>query len=927
VTWLEPIDVDDSEFWLMANLERKIAERLNPDGDYFQEYLTRISEMPRYERAYFGHETVLAHLRRASEVFCRCYDQYTTQQRQVLVITLDTVEAIRGTDMVLNAIQWMRRLPSTLFILAGRPVSDERWLDPIVEQFKGERHKPLPYGIAQLAGFSYEEALAYLDEGKLAYALSAEEKAKIVLLTQGHPLWLALAVDYLDKAKMPEATATSLDDLNILLRYRAEQLPERGQRLHEEFVRSLIIPYRESDFWHESIKRLAVARRRMNRTMWETLMADRRKEVADWDTAWDELLRLPWIRPRANSQYITLHDALAEELGHRIIPLQGENWYRRQWESMVRIYADLIAHQEPAIEQGLASFERYLQEKQLPEEAQQTLIERVSKLDARVRELDDLKATHFYYQTLLDCESGLLLFVSRFDEATRKHEFRLRELLWSEMQRFLPGEMSFAPLSDIVLPTVERFRAWLTSQPSAQYEIGWRGAAHLVDSGRAAEADARLNALLSQFSGDLEKEYRLFNLRGNARMKILGKVQEAEADFQEALKCTQRADASDALKRLQGQAHKEVGFYYRNIGRMNEAAQSYQEALQKVPLSEGKERASIQTNLAYALALSGENQYSLGLVETALHVRRRLGLRREVGMSLSVKGEIYRYSRDFEKAWEAYQEAAAIFEQSHDWPWLGLIYQEQAICLFQAISRSQRIGSYKDLPEMQRHARELSLQALTICRDMNIRGYPSALNRAARIVGGEHQDQGIAYLKEGIESAEALADGWFLYANIVELAELCYRAWQQTNDTSYRDQILVLSGRVDQVKRDYQFSDLRGRWDLLQGHLAVHQALVTIDSAQKDALLDQALEHYKRGFPQEVGNFWGSHGGTAIRDEFERFGQLLGQLPLLTREKWCEELRLAWSELTHGYLEDVRQSGPLQSYLTDIYTEYVSFAA
>jgi tetratricopeptide (TPR) repeat protein len=925
IIWLEPIDVDDSEFWLMANLERRIAERLNFDGGHFQEYLDRVTELPRYERLRVGRETVLAHLRWAGEVFHRCYEEYVTRSQRALVITLDTVETIRGTDMVLSLTQWIKRLPSTLFILSGRPMYNEQRVDPLVEQFKPERSQPLPFGIVRLTDFAFEEAMAYLDNGRLTRALSPDEKEKIVLLTQGHPLWLALAVDYLDKAKMPEATAVDLAELKTILPYQAKPLPDKGQQLHEDFVRSVIIPYRESDFQHEAIKRLAVVRRRMNRVMWEALMADRHKEVADWEIAWNDLLRQPWIRSRANSQFITLHDALAEELGYRIIPLQGENWYRQQWKAMKETSADLITRRKPEIEQEQTSLDESLKEIHISEEEQRQLVDRVRQLDTRVRELDDLKAAYLYYQMLCDFQSGYQLFASQFDEATRQHEFRLRELLWMEMQRFLPGESVFDPSSDIVRPTIERFRQWLAGQPYAQYEIGQRGAEYLVDSGRALEAEGRLSKLLEQFKGDLEKEYRLFNLRGNARMKIPSRIQEAEADFQEALKRTQNSDASDALRRLQGQAYKEIGFYYRNIGKRQDAANSYSEALRLTLLSEQRERASIQTNWAYVEALGGGYQKAKDLVETGLATRRRLRLHREIGMSLSVQGETRRYARDFSEAWAAYEESAAIFEIAGDWAWLGMVYQEQAICLFQAATANKVIGEYGSTDAMLEQACALVLQALDICRDQSIRAYPSALNRAGRILGSEDDDRGIMYLEEGVRQAKELGDGWFHFANLIELAELYYRAWVKTGDYSYRIRIESLSADIEQVGKDYAFFfDLSGRWDLLQGHLAVHNALVVDNEMQRESQLDRALEHYKRGFLQLVKGFVGSHGAAAVSTEFDKFGKLLAKLPPITRENWCQELLTAWSDKTLGYLEEQEQPTSLVAHLTRMYAEYVA---
>ncbi len=124
-----------------------------------------------------------------------------------------------------------------------------------------------------------------------------------------------------------------------------EAMTPRGQSLHEAFQRRLVTPYREADFWHEAIKRLAVVRQSVNKVIWQALMADRPLPAgaADLDAAWDQLLRTPWIRPRANHRYVTLHDAVAEELAQRIIPLhdQDQQWRRQLWQRAVGIYSDL----------------------------------------------------------------------------------------------------------------------------------------------------------------------------------------------------------------------------------------------------------------------------------------------------------------------------------------------------------------------------------------------------------------------------------------------------------------------------------------------------------------------------------------------------------------------------------------------------------
>ena len=74
VIWIEPIDADDSEYWLLSNLERKIAQRLDPDYRYFGPYEEYLSRLPRFTRSHIDHEAVVSHLARINMVFVHCYE-------------------------------------------------------------------------------------------------------------------------------------------------------------------------------------------------------------------------------------------------------------------------------------------------------------------------------------------------------------------------------------------------------------------------------------------------------------------------------------------------------------------------------------------------------------------------------------------------------------------------------------------------------------------------------------------------------------------------------------------------------------------------------------------------------------------------------------------------------------------------------------
>jgi hypothetical protein len=287
---------------------------------------------------------------------------------------------------------------------------------------------------------------------------------------------------------------------------------------------------------------------------------------------------------------------------------------------------------------------------------------------------------------------------------------------------------------------------------------------------------------------------------------------------------------------------------------------------------------------------------------------------------------VHRYARDFSPAWVAYDQAETIFRELGDWPWLGLVYQEQAICLFQASQLGVLLGSFINAEEMYQRACERILPALDLCRDLSVRAYPSALNRAGRIFGSRDYDQGIAYLQEGIKQARKIDDGWMWLANMVECAELNYHAWLRGEDEQYRRDIASLEDGVAQAEAAYHFPDLSGRWRLLLAHLAVRDALKEGNAARQASLFAQAVEGFKRGFGLLAQGYFGSHGAWAIPKEFQAFAETLARLDRETRKEWCEELDEVWSDPQKGYIRSTRESASLKARLTEIYAKLVPAA-
>jgi tetratricopeptide (TPR) repeat protein len=877
--WITPIDIDDSEFWLLENLQRVVAESLDPESDYFEPFLSYLSQLPQYSARRIGRDTIASHHRRMRELFVRCYTEFAEKAGATVVITLDTVETIRSTYLLLTLAHWMTRLPATLFVLSGRPATGWGGHDPIREHLADPRN-PLPVVERELGGFAADDALSFLDASLLGDSLTAAQKERLVALTAGHPLWLALAVDYLqDWDPPPEMTDPA----------------EVDAKLREAFRRRLVTPYRSAEFWSEATKRLAVVRHSVDERVWRALMDD--QELPDgvdgWRTAWAELGRRPWIRHRANARYITLHDALAEELCLRLIPLhdQDETWRNLMWQRAFAAYDRLAGDDYESVVDELASaFDT-------SDEPDETVLRRVAALDIRKREFDQLRSAALYYRLLSDFAAGTDLFLETFGQAAARHDLHFQELACHELERFLPPVPAAEPMEDAVGAVVERFRAWLAEKPLRYLDIGLRIAQFLNNNAQPRSALSLLNRLPEQ-GADPDLRYRLANERGNAWMGIPGEVEQAKHHFELALRHAGDLPSPEQEHR-RAQAYKELGYYTRNLGRWRQADEYYQSAYEVIaavvgpdrPRAEREELASIQANWAYLRALHGQYDDARNLIESAISVRRKMGSDHQLAVSYSVSGEVYRYERKFTLAWDLYAQAETCFSTLRNWPWIGMILQEQAICLFQA-----HLEGFRLLPEPLTQAKQIILRSLDICRDYAVRWYPSALNRAGRIFGHEDPDTGLDYLDQSIAEATRVADGWFVSASLIEYLELVYQAWTETRDPRYRSLIRSRVADIERAIDEYDYADLEARWDLLQGHLMLHDNL----DGQGSGTLDEALRHYSTGFRTLAERRVGSHGASAIASEFERFHRLFSMLSTEIQADWYARLRAEWSSKSTG---------------------------
>ena len=452
LVWIEPIDVDDSEYWLLSNLETAVAKALG--REHFTPYFEHLDRIARLAHEYVSYETVLAQLSRINRTFVDCYRTYVRTSKTTVVLTLDTIEAIRSMYLLLTLTQWMKELPHTLFILSGRPPGEHEPGDPLREELD-DPHRPLEYIEVPLRGFADDEARRFLQASGMHDSLTDVERNQLIDLTSRQPLWLALAIEYLQEADPPSEMTSGT-------------APTDATR--ESFRRKLVTLYRSTDFWPEAIKRLAVVRHSVTQQVWSELMADRGlpADADDWAHAWELLLRRPWVRARANKRYVTLHDALAEELAKRVIPLHDQDgaWRNELWHRAKNIYAQLTEEQDERVVAGLTRVGTALESADAGAEG---LVAEVSSVDAQKRELDQLLTAQLHYAILDDFSAGTDRFLELFQRAEDRRDPLFMELICHEMEKFLPRPGS-AELPDEVLDlALEQYRRWLQTEAPGRY--------------------------------------------------------------------------------------------------------------------------------------------------------------------------------------------------------------------------------------------------------------------------------------------------------------------------------------------------------------------------------------------------------------------------------------------------------------------------
>jgi len=185
---LDIIDFSETSCQTAEGVGRRLAKLLGEE--HFREYLDALEE--RTEKVKQELATWEELSKHVNEALILCYNRLAVQRR--IVLLFDTFEAVQYTDAGRILRELVEYLVNSVIIAAGRKNNE---LKDIMERRLGDRIK-----FITLDPFELDETNRYFDETDIGRAIEPEMRERVQILTNGHPILIALAIEWLGR-EMP----------------------------------------------------------------------------------------------------------------------------------------------------------------------------------------------------------------------------------------------------------------------------------------------------------------------------------------------------------------------------------------------------------------------------------------------------------------------------------------------------------------------------------------------------------------------------------------------------------------------------------------------------------------------------------------------------------------------------------------------------
>ena len=541
-----------------------------------------------------------------------------------LIYLLDTVEVLEyggGESLIgTEGREYARQFSNALFVAAGRNV--QRMLPGLVQGFGSDDVGEVgadggtsggytdTYTRTRVTGvplhnFDRLENADFFSVVDAEGLISPDMRDKLFFLTDGRPVLLSLAVEWLFRSvPMPEIAEQALDDLRAL--------PEGGLRdLRERFEFELVDRVRSlKDPLDRAVLYMAHVSRRMDARILSVLLDI---PIPDAQALMQQLTDLSFVKYNPSTGNCMLHDEMKNLVNKHAWPYVDPTGDVRRGLAR-RVIAD---YYEPRIGELARQVRAQLEPGKGPI--------RRARIGGTEWELWRLEAECLHYHLKVGEQEGSTYFDDRFVEAQRNNHLMRMEFLLSEME--------------------------MARHPGIRDVLELRRAETLFLRGDVEQASEIGLCLLARMDLSLDHRISAHNVLG--LIAAATDPEQARQQYEAALRLAQEADAGEYTRKASviGVLHNNLGQLYQLTSRLNQATQHYQQAIEYSQRAGNRPLvASATNNLAYVYRLQGDLAQADVLCRVAMRQRKQLGLERDLAYSYLTKGEIDRDRGDLESA-------------------------------------------------------------------------------------------------------------------------------------------------------------------------------------------------------------------------------------------------------------------------------------
>lgn len=650
-----------------------------------------------------------------------------------LIYLSDTLEVLEysggGSAVGLEKHEYTRQFSNVLFVSAGRNVRE--MVPRFVQDFGSEN---VTY--VELHNFNQAESAEFFDAADEEGLIPPGLREKLRFLTEGRPVLLSLAVEWLSRdVPLPEIAERSLQDLRALPAAELRDLRERFEFELVDRVRGLKVPLDRAVLYMAHISRRNDAR---------ILSVLLDIPIPDAEELVRQLSELSFVKYNPRSGNCMLHDEMKNLVNKHAWPYVDPTGDVRRGLAR-KVITD---YYEPRIRELARQTKAQMEPSKGPV--------RRATIGGAEWEHWRLEAECLHYHLKISAQEGSAYFEDHFVEAQRSHHLMRMQFLLSEME--------------------------MAGHPGIRDALDLRRAETFRLRGEIAQASKICRDMLVK--EDLSPDNRI------SAHNVLGVIaastdpEEARRQYESAL----RIAREEGKSRVIGVLHNNLGQLYQLTSHLDQAIEQYQRAIEFSREADNQPLVASATNhLAYVYRLLGDLARADVLCRVALAQRQRLGLERDLAYSYLTKGEIdrdrgdlesaERYTklalRSFDKVGEvqgrimAYRSLANIrrhLEQYEE----AEVYLERGVALAEQIGDEPLLASLLNMYGREQRDRAVYLQAI------------SDGEQAEASAVYFHRSEG--YLERSLELAARYGDQWLIARAQFELALAYFLSGSRPDD-------------------------------------------------------------------------------------------------------------------------------------------------